>query len=192
MVQAVIKAGPDSILSEMKLADYGEHNLLVYPHLPMLRDIYSRYSKSQLEKGKGNIVLLPTYENVNSVRNTLTENGLDVSRFEEDESLVILDSVKGYFESNPHILSRIEMLAKRADSENRDGCSVISDMGSFNLLRKEQELLEYETSLPLRFNSIKCKAFCCYHQANFDRLSESEKKQLFEHHDKNLIMTKSN
>jgi hypothetical protein len=192
MVQLVVNAGPDSTLREMNLADYGEHNLLVYPHLTVLRDIYSRYSKGQLENGKEVIVLLPTYENVNSVRHTLTQNGLDVNRYEEDESLVILDSVKGYFESNPHILSRIEMVAKRADSKKRNGCSVISDMGSFNLLRKEQKLLEYETSLPLRFNSIKCKAFCCYHQANFDRLSESEKKQLFEHHYKNLIMTKSN
>ena len=165
--------------------------MLVYPHLGVLRDIYSRYSKSQLETGKEIIVHLPTYENVNSVRRTLTDSGLDVSRFEDDDSLVILDSVKSYFGSNSDILSTIEMLANRAESQRGGGCSVISDMGSFSLLSKEKELLEFERSLPLRFNSMKCKGFCCYHQANFDRLSENQKEHLFEHHYKNFMVTKA-
>ena len=59
-------------------------------------------------------------------------------------------------------------------------------------LNKEKELLEYEKSLPLRFNSMECKGFCCYHKANFDKLSENQKEQLFEHHYKNLIITNSN
>jgi hypothetical protein len=106
---------------------------------------------------------------------------------------VIVDSVKGYFESNPDILSMFEMLAKRAESEKSDGggCSVISDIGSFSFLNKDKELLEYERSLPLKFSSMKCKGFCCYHQANFDRLSENQKEQLFEHHYKNLMITKA-
>jgi hypothetical protein len=87
------------------------------------------------------------------------------------------------------------MLAKRAETEKGSdgggGCSVISDMGSFSFLNKEKELLEYEKSLPLRFNSMKCKGFCCYHQANFDRLSENQKEQLFEHHYKNFIVTEA-
>jgi hypothetical protein len=106
---------------------------------------------------------------------------------------VILDSVKGYFESNPDILSTFEMLAKRAETEKGGGggCSVISDMGSFSFLNKDKELLEYEKSLPLRFSSMKCKGFCCYHQANFDNLSKNQKEQLFEHHYKKLIITSS-
>jgi hypothetical protein len=84
------------------------------------------------------------------------------------------------------------MLAKRAETEKGGGCSVISGMGSFSFLRKEKDLLEYESSLPLRFNSIKCKGFCCYHQSDFDKLSENQKEQLFEHHLKNLIVVKSN
>jgi hypothetical protein len=84
------------------------------------------------------------------------------------------------------------MLSKRAESERGGGCSVISDMGSFSFLSKENELLEYERSLPLKFNSMKCKGFCCYHQANFDRLSENQKEELLEHHYMNLIITNSN
>jgi DcmR-like sensory protein len=192
MAKPVIQASPDDILQHMLQSNFREHNMLVYPHLDVLRDIYSRYCKSQLETGKEIIVHLPTYENIPSVRRVLTNTGLDVDRFENDESLIILDSVKGYFDSNPDILTTIEMLAKRAETEKGGGCSVISDMGSFGFLRKEKDLLEYESSLPLRFNSMKCKGFCCYHQSDFDKLSENQKEQLFEHHLKNLIVVKSN
>jgi MEDS: MEthanogen/methylotroph, DcmR Sensory domain len=192
MAKPIIQASPDDILQHMLQSNYREHNMLVYPHLDVLRDIYSRYCKSQLETGKEIIVHLPTYENIPSVRRVLTNTGLDVDRFEIDESLVILDSVKGYFGSNPDILSTFEMLAQRAETEKRGGCSVISDMGSFSFLNKEKELLEYEKSLPLRFDSMKCKGFCCYHQSDFDKLSENQKEQLFEHHLKNLIVVKSN
>jgi hypothetical protein len=192
MAKPVIEGSPDDILQHMLQSKHREHNMLVYPRLDVLRNIYSRYSKSQLETGKEIVVHLPTYENISSVRRVLTNTGLDVDRFENDESLVILDSVKGYFESNPDILTTFEMLAKRAEDEKSGGgCSVISDMGSFSLLNKEMELLDYERSLPLRFSSMRCKGFCCYHQANFDRLSENQKEQLFEHHYKNLIITNS-
>jgi DcmR-like sensory protein len=191
MTKPVIQASPDDILQHMLQSNYREHNMLIYPHLSMLRDIYFRYCKSQLETGKEIVVILPTYENISSVRRTLTDNGLDLSRFEKDCSLVILDSVKGHFGLNSNILSIFERLAKRAESEKgSDGgsgsgaCSVISGMGSFSLLRKEKELLEYEKSLP-------CKGFCCYHQANFDTLSENQKEQLLEQHYMNLIITKS-
>ncbi len=120
MAKPVIQANPDIILQHMLQSNYREHNMLVYPHLSMLRDIYSRYFKSQLETGKEIVVILPTYENISSVRRTLTDNGLDASRFGKDGSLVILDSVKGHFwsnpnGSNPNILCIFEGLAKRAE-----------------------------------------------------------------------------
>jgi hypothetical protein len=191
VTRPAINASPADILQHMLQSDYQEHNMLVYPHLGVLRDIYSRYCKSQLDKGKEIIVLLPTYENVDSVRHTLTQNGLDVSKYEKDGSLVIQDSVKGYFGSKYDISATIKTLANHGESQRGGGCSVISDMGSFNLLRKEEELFEYEKSLPLRFNSMKFKGFCCYHQANLSRLSEYETDQLFEHHYKNLIATEA-
>jgi MEDS: MEthanogen/methylotroph, DcmR Sensory domain len=189
MAKPMVQASRDDALEHMLQSNYGEHDMIIYPHLSVLREIYSRYSKSQL--GKEIIVLLPTYENISSVKRTLTDSGLDVRRFENDDSLVILDSVNAHFESNPDILTTIEMLAKRAESDRGGGCSVVSDMGSFRFLGKEKELLQYEMSLPSRFNSIKFKIFCCYHQANFDRLSGNEREHLLEYHSKNLIITKS-
>jgi hypothetical protein len=132
MAKPIIQASADDTLQYVLKSSYGEHNMLVYPHLDVLREIYSRYSKSQLERGKEIIVLLPTYENIDPVRRTLTDINIDVNKFEEDGSLAIVDSVKGYFGSNPDILTTIEMLAKRAESQRSSGSSVISDMGSFS------------------------------------------------------------
>jgi MEDS: MEthanogen/methylotroph, DcmR Sensory domain len=192
LAKPMVQVSPDNALEHMLQSNYREHDMIIYPDLGVFRDIYSRYSKSQLEKGKEIVMILPTYENISSIKRILTDSGLDVRRFENDDSLVILDSVKAYFESNPDILTTIEMLAKRAESERGGGCSVLSEMGSFTFLRKEKELFEYEGSLESRSSSMKFKAFCCYHRANFDRLFESQKERLLEHHHKSLIITKSN
>ncbi len=72
MVKPAMQASPDDILQHMLQSNYREHNILVYPHLSMLRDIYSRYCKSQLETGKEIAVILPAYENISSVRRLLT------------------------------------------------------------------------------------------------------------------------
>jgi hypothetical protein len=76
MGKPMIQASPDGILQHMLQSEYREHNMLVYPSLDVLRDIYSRYCKSQLEKGKEIAVILPTYENIVSVKRTLTDRGL--------------------------------------------------------------------------------------------------------------------
>ena len=59
MGKPVIKASPDDILQHMLQSDYREHNMLVYPSLDVLRDIYSRYCNSQLKTGKGIVIILP-------------------------------------------------------------------------------------------------------------------------------------
>lgn len=68
---------------------------------------------------------------------------------------------------------------------------MISDMGSFNLKGKEHELLKYETALPLRFDPIKYKGICIYHQADINGLSENKKQLLFKHHLTKLIITET-
>jgi hypothetical protein len=176
----------------MLKAGYGEHNLLIYSDLNELREIYSRYFNSRLKTDEEIVIFLTTYETVDAVKRTLIDHDINASRFEKDGSLIILDSVGVHFGSDSNILPTIENLAKRAENRGKDGCSMIADMGSFNLMGKEDHLLKYETSLPLKFDSIKCKVFCVYHQANSGRLSDSEKRLLFEHHTRNLIIAETN
>ena len=53
MAKPMVKINPDDALEYMLQSNYGEHDMIVYPSLDVLRDIYSRYCKSQLETGEG-------------------------------------------------------------------------------------------------------------------------------------------
>jgi hypothetical protein len=74
------------------------------------------------------------------------------------------------------------------------GKNRLAGMGSFYLIRMVNELMKYEASMPLKFDTyenglIKCKAFCTYHQKDFDSLTEDQKQFLFEHHYRNFIVS---
>ena len=195
MVKPVIEGNSNYILQQMTDAvEYGEHNLLIYPNLRDLTEIYSQYFKTRLDANKEIILFLSTYQSVNCVRRNLREVDLDVAKCEENGSLVIIDSVRGYFGSEADVLCLVKILSKRAQNQSRNGCFVIADMGSFYLIRMVNKLLQYETNMPLKFDAydhglIKCKAFCAYHQKDFDSITEDDKQLLFEHHYRTFIVT---
>ncbi len=195
MVKLVIEGNANYILQQIRdTVEYGEHNMLIYPNLHALTEIYSQYFKLQLDANKEIILFLSTYQSVNCVRHNLRDLDLDVAKFEEDGSLVIIDSVRGYFGSEVDVLSLIKILSKRAQNQSRSGCFVIADMGSFYLVRRVNELTKYEASMPLKFDRyenglIKCKAFCTYHQKDFNSLTEDQKQLFFEQHYRTFIVS---
>lgn len=196
MVRPVIEASADHVLQEMMQAEYGEHNLIIYPNLTILTEIYSRYFKTNLENNREFILFLSTYQNVMKVRSLLRYIDLDAAKYEENGSLVILDSVIGYFGSDSDVLALIKILSKLTQNQGINGSCIFSDMGMFNQFRKQKDLLRYEVSMPLRFDRyvnipILCKTFCLYHKSDFNRFSETEKVSLFEHHYRNLIIIES-
>jgi MEDS: MEthanogen/methylotroph, DcmR Sensory domain len=195
MVKPVIEGSANYILQQIKdTVEYGEHNLLIYPNLRVLTEIYSQYFKTRLDANKEIILFLSTYQSVNCVRRNLRDVDLDVAKCEEDGSLVIIDSVRGYFGSEVDVLCLVKILSKRAQNQSRSGCFIIADMGSFYLIRMVNELVKYEASMPLKFDtyenaSINSKAFCTYHQKDFDSLTEDQKQLLFAHHYRNFIVS---
>src|SRR4030095_9326797 len=100
-----------SAINQLRQADYRDHYMIVYPDLTTLRKIYSRYIKFQLEENNEIVLIIPYYETTDTVRrvlsekkknddNTNSENGLpyiDVQKYENEGSLVIIDSAKAYF-----------------------------------------------------------------------------------------------
>ncbi|HEU5120399.1 MAG TPA: hypothetical protein VFT71_05385 [Candidatus Nitrosocosmicus sp.] len=138
---------------------------------------------------------------------------IDVKKYEEKEKkLVISDSLKKYLgykeedgadqidESKQNRRLRIrttnkekvgtrhwwddnKRMIERADKMGNVGLSILADAGAFHFMRKTTELLEYECSLPKQFD-LNLKAFCLYHQKDFDRLSEEQKQELVNHHGK--------
>ena len=168
---------------QLQNSSYNEHNMIIYEDLYILREIYCKFSKKALEKDNEIMLIVTTYETPNTVRDMLSEYDINVQKHESNGSLVIIDSVQGYQMANFYgVLRLLELLAIRAQKDSKSGIFSIADMGSFFLFGRENELVNYELSIPKTID-IRLKAFCCYHKNDFSlRLTEVQQKQLINHH----------
>jgi MEDS: MEthanogen/methylotroph, DcmR Sensory domain len=178
----------DKAISLLSAAKYGDHDMLVYPDLDTFRKIYVEFTKKQLDDN-GVVLLAPHYETTDSVRENLSKAGIDVKKCEQDCSLVIIDSVRAYFHSSIDINSLLKTMIEDAKRKGKKGVSIMDDMGSFFLYRKQKQMLNFEvgTDLGNRDKSM-IKGICVYHKGNFNTLSDHEQQELLEHHDKNLFV----
>jgi hypothetical protein len=195
MLRSPINGNSNDILKQLRQAEYGAHYIIVYYDMMTLRQIYAGYIKTQLEYNNELVLILPYYETTETVRSVLSENHssnggniIDVRKYEKEGSLVIIDSVEAYFSSDNDLMPFVEKLAKQAQSSGRNGISVIADLDSFHYFNRIDKLIEYEMSLPTKYDDkMKLKGFCFYHQEDFDRrLSKEDKQKLVEHHEKAL------
>jgi KaiC/GvpD/RAD55 family RecA-like ATPase len=168
--------------------------MLVYPDLHTFRRIYGQFTRAQLDDNRV-VLLIPYYETTDSVRQVLSQLDIDVRKYEQNRSLVIVDSVKAYFHSDVDIKSLLKMMAKDAKRTGKKGVSTIGDMGSFFLYEKQDQMIQYETELLLEekmndddANSVKIKGICSYHKDTFNTLKKKEQQALFEHHATNLVV----
>jgi hypothetical protein len=192
--QASILSG-DAIATAQELhkSEFGAHFLVIYHYVATLREMYSHYIKAAL-KNNEIVVILPFYETVNNVRCILSEDSacIDVRKYEKEQSLLIIDSLKGYFGSQDGLIPFVKKIVQFAKASGRDGVSVIGDMGPFFFYEKNDGLLHYEMTLPTKFEGINLKGLCIYHKQDFDkRLSEKERQMLLEHHGKTLYLSPS-
>ena len=165
---------------------FGIHCLIIYPDLPTLREFYSHYIKNQMEDNNGTVLFAPFYETTDRVRQTLSEGhaAIDVSKFEEEETLLITDALKKYFqeaEGEEDEWSFRKMMVKQAKKQGKNGVSILGDMGAFHYKSKIEELVEYELSLPTKFD-FDLNGFCLYNEKDFERFAGEQKQKLIEHH----------
>ena len=195
MLRSIINGNSNDVLKQLRQAEYGAHYIIVYHDMMTLRQIYTGYIKTQLEYNNELVLILPYYETTETVRSVLSENHssnegniIDVRKYEKQGSLIIIDSAEAYFTSDNNLMSFVEKLAKQAQTSGRNGISVIADLASFYYFNRIDKLIEYEMSLPTKYDDkMKLKGFCFYHREDFDRrLSKEEKQKLVEHHDKAL------
>ena len=198
----MMKNDVSSAINQLRQADYGDHYMIVYPDLNTLREIYSRYIKFQLEENNEIVLIIPYYETTDSVRRILSENKeandndsgndlpyIDVQKYENEGSLVIIDSAKAYFKSEIGLESFIQKLAKQAESLGKNGVSVLTDSGSFSLFGGREKLVDYELSLPSKYpHGTKLKRFCINNEKDFKELIQEQKEKLIEHHGKNILI----
>jgi MEDS: MEthanogen/methylotroph, DcmR Sensory domain len=180
------------ISEELRNSSLGTHALVLYPDLLTLRELYSFYARSAL--GDSEIFLfLPYLETVANVKRVLSEDSanIDVRKYEKEQSLLIMDSLKGYFGLQEGL---IPFLLQTADFAKKSGksLSVLSDMGSFFYYNKKDDLLQYEMSLPSRYERMNLKGFCAYNLRDFNvRFSDKERQDLIQHHGRTLMLLSS-
>jgi hypothetical protein len=187
MLKNVIYGNTENILEQLTDAKYGAHYIIVYPDIMTLREIYSGYIKSQIEDNKEIVLILSYYETADNLRNFLLPNDEsygDLEKYEREGSLVIIDSVKGFFDFDH--ASYVKNLLKKAESLGKDGISVLADAGAFYHYSQLEELVKHELSMPSKFD-INMKRFCAFNKQDFDRLTEVQKQKLLDHHEKDLI-----
>jgi hypothetical protein len=92
---------------------------------------------------------------------------------------------------NLDFISYLKILQKKADRQGKNGVTVISDLGSFYHYNSygNQKLIEYERSLPKKYDDMNLKGFCLYHQRDFEKqFSQEDQASLIDCHSKNIIL----
>ena len=210
-------------LDSFKESPLGTHCLMVYPDLLTLRAIYSQYTKILLEERNEIVLILPYYETTDMVRlvlsganiyynnnnNPFGYSGIDVSKYEKEGSLIIMDSLKGYFPSEEQnsyhdnnkwgldFISFVGVLLKQAERRRKSGLTVLSDVGSFHHHHNHhnhgnQKLIEYEKSLPKKYDGMNLKGYCLYHQKDFEgEFNQEQQAELFDCHSQNIMLVRA-
>ena len=113
----LITKGINEVQKALTSTPSGSHNLLVYSDIRFLRKIYPTYIKSLLDNNE--IVLALTYyDHPSTMRQILLDgekdkdkngnenernNSTDIETYVHNSSLIIVDSLKSYFDSGKEI-----------------------------------------------------------------------------------------
>ena len=188
----IVNADPVTALNTIKASNYGDHNLVVYPCMGQFEEFYVECCKDSLLERSEIFILVTYYQQVSAVRKKLHLSGIDAARYENEGTLVILDSEMAYQrnleESTKYnIIILTTMLTKQVRARDKKGITLLSDLGTFILNNRIADLLSHELSMPSTFNS-NIRPLCFYHNDDFNVLREEEKRRICSHHLNSLIV----
>ena len=104
-----------------------------------------------------------------------------------EKSLIIADALERYFGDQQIDDNSFKMsLANHAKKIGKNDLSILGDMVAYAHKSKYKDLVNYELSLPTKYDDVQLKGFCLYHQKDFDKFSDEQKQKLIEHHGKAL------
>lgn len=172
-------------------ADYGQHGIIIYPDLSVIKEIYLQLAKMQIEEKNGCFLIAPYYESTKQIRQILSEDDdlhQKISQYEKENILVIIDSMKIYFEKE-NILDFVYKILEYIHNIGKEGITVLTDLGCFLNNSKYNELVDYELTLPKKYDRS-IKGICLYHEKDFDGLSDGQKQRLIDHHKEVIRITK--
>lgn len=233
--------GVKEILNSLSQTPFGIHQILVYPNkYDVLREAYFYYIKELLEDYNEIVIFLTYYESADEVKNTLSsfltttntniknksnnsnekrqqpqqEDGIDVNRYIENGSLVIIDSDKAFsnpdndeekeatirmnkkndddIENNNNFSSLIRMSIAHAKKLKKEGITILADYSYIYNKKGFEYLQELEKSIPYTFNNMNIKQICLYSQKDFfHTFTKQQKKEILDLHSRSIIMMDS-
>ena len=194
----IVNADAATILKHIKDSNYGGHNLVVYSCFGEFEEFYIECCKDSILKRNEIFVLVTHYQPVSAVREKMYLAGIDAAKYENEGTLVILDSETAYqpsWEQNvtykivaADLFNLINILTKQVYERNKKGITLLSDPGIFFLNNRITELVSYELSMPTRVDA-NIRPFCCYHKNDFNLLQEEQRRRIFGNHSNNLIVS---
>src|SRR5919199_3245027 len=180
-VQNLTNCQVNDVLHHMSQAECGAHYIIIYPDLDTLREIYSNYVHKQIKENNEIVLVNPFYETTDSVRQVLSQkydHGVDdISKYEKEESLIIADSLEEYL--GDQTLIYVKKSLANYTKIGKNGVSVLADLGAYPHKSMYKELVDYELSLPTKYN-MPLKGFCLCHQKDFDKFSDEQQQKLIE------------
>ena len=191
----ILNADPATIPKYIKNSSYGDHSLVLYPRLEQFEEFYIECCKDSILERNEIFILLTYYQHVSAVRKKMRLlTGIDATKYEDDGTLVILDSEMAYqpsVEQNGRrniITILTSLLMKHAQERDKKGITLLGDLGTFFINKRIADLISHELSVPNRMEGNNVRSFCCYHKDDFSVLQEEQRKRILGHHSNNLIL----
>jgi hypothetical protein len=173
------------LVQGIRHSNFHDHNMLIYPDLTTYRKIYSESGKQALDNNEV-VLLVTTYDSFDRIKDSLTQEGISVNDEIKNGNLVILDAVKAYQTDTHGALNFATTLAKRAESDRKSGVFALTEMGSFFIAEQIASLLEYEASLPKKWELNNFKSVCTYHNGDFATLPKQQQETIISAHNRIL------
>ena len=107
--------------------------------------------------------------------------GISVNNETKEGNLIILDSIKACQIDIQGAANLATTVAKRAEIDGKAGVFGLTEMGSFFIAERTASLLEYEQSLPKKWD-LNFKSTCTYHTDDFATLSKQQQETLLSTH----------
>lgn len=180
----------DLVLRLLKLP-VGYHYLILYPNIETMRKLYAEYILSMIEENNVAILFLPYYDTTNKVRQELTTKGLDVRKYEQTNSLILLDFTKVV--DNPYLgiptaFGLKEFINKTQAFHKNKKLVVIADMSLYNHSKNINDFLKFESLPHEAYGDQNWNQLCLYHKLDFDLMFTDEQKQkILDYHKDKVI-----
>ena len=178
------------ILRELESVEAGEHNMLTFQEMEILKEIRSRYCADLLVRRNMTVLLLLYVESKDDVIWHLrTIGGIDADKYIADGSLLIECDAPSVIASTDFDFRRYLLKTQdEARRKGKQGLGIILDISGLLVLDAIEELIKFESKISpktqphLEYASL----LCCYNGFLFDKVERMHRETILNNHHRRL------